>query len=151
MVREQNRARARSMMRASSVPRDWIDEEDIDRCRNLRSIASRARSVANYEGDYPGDYEDYVNIRRSRARSVSTSRPINDIELSYEYERDREFDDLVRLADRGERERSVFEYRMALDPDPNKVLMTTQLSHGCYSNSLYGTVTWDPTSYLTGR
>jgi hypothetical protein len=141
------------MTRASSIPnlREWVDNDEIERQRNLRSTASRARSVVSYEGDYNGDYNDYVNMRRSRARSVSTMRPVDDLELDLEYERDREFDELVRLANRGERERSVFAYRMALDPDPRKVLMTTQLSHGCYSNSLYGTHTWDPSTYLTGR
>lgn len=145
-------SRARSMTRASSIPRtrEWVDDE-IDRQRNIRSTASRARSVVSYEGDYAGDYNDYVNIRRSRARSVSTTRPVDDLELDLEYERDREFDELVRMADRGERERSVFSMRMALDPDPRKVLMKTTLSHGCYNNTLYGTETWDPTTYLTGR
>jgi len=134
------------MVRASSNPdlSQWAEYDEIDRQRNLRSTASRARSVVSYEGDY----EDYVNLRRSRARSVSTTRPVDEEEVQWEWDRDREFDELARLANREERERSVYSLRMSLDPDPRKTHMTTTLSHGCYTNSLYGTETWDPTSYL---
>lgn len=145
--REYSMARARSL---SPFPRTAFEEE-MDRQRNIRSTASRARSVVSYDGDYVGDYDNYATIRASRARSVSTARPLDDVDVNWEWERDREFDDLCSLASRGERERSVFAYRMALDPDPTKTLMTTTLGHGMYKNSLYGTVTWDPSTYLPGR
>jgi len=153
LVRARNRAR--SMTRASSIPNlgpRYFDEEEELRQRQLRSTASRARSILSYDdGDFKGNYDDYVNLRHSRARSVSTVRPFDDADVEWEWERDREFDHLVRLADKGEREKSVFNMRMALDPNFNKQLMTTTLSHGLYKNSLYGTETWDPSTYLMGR
>ncbi|ODM99574.1 hypothetical protein Ocin01_07105 [Orchesella cincta] len=150
LLRAQNRAS--SMVRASSNPdlSQWAEYDEIERQRNIRSTTSRARSVVSYEGDYAGDYNDYVNLRRSRARSVSTTRPVDDLEVQWEWDRDGDFDELVRRAKRDEREKSVFSMRMALDIG-KRVPMTTTLSHGCYTNSLYGTETWDPTPFLNGR
>jgi len=157
--------RAKGFLRANSVPdltlNPWEDAEVIAREEQnarLRS-ASRGRSVSRELSVFQEESENRArradsefNARNTRSRSRSYIGHVDNYIDEYG---ERELENILRvITDPAHRERSVSVLRDELDNPrvwKGKQKMKTTLRHGFYSNSLYGTLTWDPSPYITGR
>lgn len=141
-VRGRSVSRARSMVREQSVYRGASVATTRARSMTRARSASRAASV------FEGDYEDG---RNARGRSQSY---YDDAGYYFDPLSDQEWERVLKSASKEEREKSIFQMRMSLENPrdlPKKKMMSTTVGHGIYQNSLYGTLTWDPAPYVSGR
>jgi len=144
----ENIRESRSRCRSISRERTTRVEESVSRDVRARS---RSRSPSRCPSSY---YDSDPTVqRRVRARSVSRCRSNEDFDMyvEEEWQRNRELDQLIRMASREERESSVFNIRQSLE-DPRAlakmVPMKTTVGLGFYANNLYGKHVWAPTLTL---
>jgi hypothetical protein len=123
IVTNTRESRARSMTRAQSVAR-------TSRARSM----TRARSVIDEEFEDAGSY-----------RGGSVYGDYDNEGYYYDPLSDAEWERLLKVASKEERERSIFQMRMSLENPrelARKKMMQTTVGPGIYQSSLYGTETW---------